>query len=169
MAEIDPYRAPVAELVDVPTSEDKPLAGRGTRLAAHLLDSLIMVGPAIAGGIAVAMLSNEIRGGEADNILVIFGFALSAYVIVMLIVNAILLHRHGQTLGKRIMKIRITRDDGSAVSVLRVFFLRFLPVTLLGAIPTLGLIFRLLDPLMIFQTNRRCLHDLIAGTIVVKA
>jgi uncharacterized RDD family membrane protein YckC len=40
-------------------------------------------------------------------------------------------------------------------------------VSLLGAIPYVGWLVSLVDPLLIFGKDRRCLHDLIADTIVV--
>ena len=47
--------------------------------------------------------------------------------------------------------------------------LRYLPVQLAGAIPLVGPIIGLVNILMIFRGDRRCGHDLIAGTRVVKA
>jgi hypothetical protein len=39
--------------------------------------------------------------------------------------------------------------------------------TLIGMIPYVGWIFSLADPLFIFGESRRCLHDMLADTIVV--
>ena len=38
----------------------------------------------------------------------------------------------------------------------------------MGAVPYLGMIFHLVDSLFIFREDRRCLHDRIAGTRVVR-
>jgi uncharacterized RDD family membrane protein YckC len=40
---------------------------------------------------------------------------------------------------------------------------------IIGAIPYLGGIYGLVDALFIFRDDRRCVHDHIAGTRVVKA
>jgi len=71
--------------------------------------------------------------------------------------------------GKRALGIRIVRSSGERASLGRIFALRYLPVTLLGAIPYLGPVFSLVDILLIFRDSRQCLHDQIADTIVVKA
>ena len=81
--------------------------------------------------------------------------------------NLYYLHRDGQTLGKKVVGIRILRSDTSTCELWRVSVQRFLPISLLGAIPLLGPLISLVDALMIFGEERRCLHDLIADTIVV--
>jgi uncharacterized RDD family membrane protein YckC len=60
---------------------------------------------------------------------VLFGFFYSVY----------LVHRYGGTPGKRVMKLRITRIDGSPVGY-REAFLRYLPDALFGALGSVALI-----------------------------
>eukprot|EP01031_Cornospumella_fuschlensis_P001780 gene1780-biopygen1501 len=75
----------------------------------------------------------------------------------------------GQTLGKRIMDVRIVRfEDESNPGFVHVFLLRALVPGLIGALPWVGWIFTLTDVCFIFRDDRRCLHDLIAGTKVIK-
>jgi uncharacterized RDD family membrane protein YckC len=83
-------------------------------------------------------------------------------------VNLMLLHRYGQTIGKRIVRIRIVRPDGSRCSTPRLVFARWLPMTVLFVVPLLNYVIWLVDVLMIFRADVRCLHDHIADTIVVK-
>jgi hypothetical protein len=45
---------------------------------------------------------------------------------------------------------------------------RYLPVQVVGSIPVLGMFASLVDVLFIFRDDRRCVHDLIAGTQVTK-
>ncbi|MCI0409163.1 MAG: RDD family protein [Acidobacteria bacterium] len=75
--------------------------------------------------------------------------------------------REGQTIGKRVMHIRIVNyDDGQTAGPGRTIWKRTILNGLLGNfIPLYGLI----DPLFIFGAERRCLHDYIAGTKVVEA
>lgn len=75
-----------------------------------------------------------------------------------------LLTVRGQTIGKRLLGIRVVRKDtgengGFKTNVL----LRGLVNGVLNFVP----VYFFADSLMIFRENRRCLHDYIAGTIVV--
>lgn len=92
---------------------------------------------------------------------VVFGLGL-------IILNCVLLHRNGQTIGKRALSIKVVRKDGDRVLLTRFIFLRYLPVTLIGFVPFIGGIVGLVDALMIFGAERRCMHDLIADTIVIE-
>lgn len=76
------------------------------------------------------------------------------------------LSRNGQTLGKRFLNIAIVRKDtGENPGFIRCVLLRFVVSTLLGVIP----FYALVDILLILREDRRCLHDFLAGTIVVQA
>ena len=70
-----------------------------------------------------------------------------------------------QSIGKRLLKIRVARTDGSRVSVFRILILRNVVPQALGAICNL---FGLVDAVFIFGDARRCVHDYLADTIVVK-
>ena len=85
------------------------------------------------------------------------------------IYQLVMLYRHGQTLGKKILGIKIVRSDGSRAGLRRIVLLRYLVPGIIGAIPYVGFIFSLIDPLFIFGDEKRCVHDLMADTIVVDA
>ncbi len=78
----------------------------------------------------------------------------------------ILIGEYGQSLGKIVMRIRIvdekTKKTGTLVQNL---FIR----TWLPAIMWENLVFLACDVLPVFRKERRCLHDYLAKTIVVKA
>lgn len=141
------------------------LASRGSRLAANIVDNLLVFGPFLLAA-GLASLLDESRFPNVD---VIFMLIASTGALAVVVADLVLLHRHGQTLAKRMLKIRVTRGDGRRVGVGRIIGMRFLPVFLLQYIPYLGGAIGLLNALLIFQHSRRCLHDLIADTIVVKA
>lgn len=163
MAEYNPYRAPEAHVEDAEDTGE--LAGRGTRLGAVLLDGLILGGLGIAAAIAIPAAGPDHSG---SGFVVAMGL-ISIGVLVLLIVNLILLHRNGQTIGKKLLGIKIIRTDGDRAGLGRIFFLRFLVPGLIGAIPIAGPVFSLVDPLFIFRESRKCLHDSIADTVVVRA
>jgi uncharacterized RDD family membrane protein YckC len=83
--------------------------------------------------------------------------------------NLVLIARHGQTQGKRWMNIRVERPDGTVATLPRIFLARGGVTYALSFIPVIGGLVSLVDTLMIFREDRRCLHDLIADTVVRNA
>jgi uncharacterized RDD family membrane protein YckC len=58
--------------------------------------------------------------------------------------------------------------DGAKPGFLRAVLLRLWINGILGSLPYVGSCYGLLDILFIFGADRRCIHDLIAGTKVVR-
>ncbi|MBC5763693.1 RDD family protein [Ramlibacter albus] len=85
------------------------------------------------------------------------------------VVHGVPLARRGQTVGKMVLGIRIVRIDGSRASLGRLLGLRYGIGTLATVIPAIGQPYALVDALLIFRKSRRCLHDVIADTVVLKA
>lgn len=169
--ETNPYAAPAAVVDDAAAWDAYDLenrkAGRGKRLGAALLDglvNLIWVAPVLWGVTMVGDVNKGLKPAAPMVGVMLLGFAL---LVAIFVVNCMLLHRHGQTIGKRALDIAIVRTDGSRMGLLRYIFIRVLPVSLLGAIPYVGWLVSLADPLLIFGPERRRLHDLLADTIVV--
>jgi uncharacterized RDD family membrane protein YckC len=67
-----------------------------------------------------------------------------------------------------VLGIRIVQIDGERATWGRIVGLRIMPMQLLSWIPYIGGIISLVDVLFIFRANRRCLHDEIARTKVVR-
>lgn len=169
--ESNPYAAPAAVIDDVQAWDAYDLenrkAGRGKRLGAALLDgviSLIWLAPVIWAGYMALDVRRGLKPAGPMVALMLLGLAL---MITIIVVNCLLLHRSGQTIGKRALDIAVVRTDGSRVSLPRYIFLRIAPMLVLGMIPLVGKVSGLIDPLLIFGKEKRCLHDLIADTIVV--
>lgn len=84
--------------------------------------------------------------------------------------QASLLASKGQSIGKRAMGLRIVNvADGGNPGFASAVLLRWWLPGLLYVISCPGLLFYLVDTLLGFRQNRRCLHDLLAGTVVVPA
>lgn len=89
--------------------------------------------------------------------------------------NLYFLHKSGQTVGKKLVGIRIVRQDtkengGLVVNLLKRSVLAGLPyLALIFIAPILGALYIWADILFIFREDRRCLHDRIAGTVVIQA
>ncbi len=153
----NPYAPPQADLY-VTLGEgagEGMLAERGTRLGASMLDGLLYGGVAAVGA-AVGAIFDE-------DAIVLVAFALMT---VLAIYQWYLIATTGQSLAKKWLGIRIVRVDGTPLGFLYGVFLRSWVTQLVAALIPLG---GLIDPLLIFGDDRRCLHDHIAGTKVVVA
>ncbi|WP_375743638.1 RDD family protein [Corallococcus interemptor] len=82
-----------------------------------------------------------------------------------LLVQASLIRGTGASLGKRLLGIRVVRRDGLPAEVWRIALRNALPMALCSYCGWFGLV----DALFIVGEDRRCLHDWVAGTRVVKA
>ncbi len=92
----------------------------------------------------------------------------------VLLLQALLITVRGQNLGKLLTGAKVVRaDTGAPAGFGRGVMLRFaMPVGLiiaLNAFFMLGLVFLIVDYAFMFRADRRCLHDLMAGTKVVRA
>jgi uncharacterized RDD family membrane protein YckC len=170
----NPYAAPSAVVDDVAAPGTVELAGRGRRLAAAIIDSLILAIPFMLLGVWFAGTGarSGAPAGAVMRWIVIHPFAYQAGAnllgyLAFLAFNGYLLHSSAQTIGKRLLGIRIVRSNGETADFGRIAFLRYLPTVLAQMIPVLGNIYPLIDVLLIFRSSRQCLHDSIADTIVV--
>jgi uncharacterized RDD family membrane protein YckC len=73
--------------------------------------------------------------------------------------------RNGQSIAKKLLNIKVVRTDGSPATLGRLIWLRNVVNGLISLVPFYGII----DALFIFGESRQCLHDKIAGTVVLKA
>lgn len=167
MSDLNPYAPPKAVVADIAsaglTLANAPLASRGRRFFGSLIDSLAILPVLIPLIYADQFIPlTEMPDWQLDLIgTVLFMGTFCA-------VNTFWLARDGQTLGKKLLKMRITDLYGRQVPVGRILLLRYLVGALFGWIPLVGNIFPLLDALFIFRGDQRCIHDLIAGTKVVE-
>ena len=149
------------------------LAGRWRRLSATLLDCVFV--PTLT--LVLVMIFDVVEDAEdyTDNwwIFWVFTLAVAGY----LILNGYTLWRSGQTLGKAIVGIAIVSASASdndfypyaPAPLWKLIFLRawFFPLLFVIAVPPIGLL-PIIDQLLIFRNNRRCLHDFVAGTVVIR-
>ncbi|WP_242112029.1 RDD family protein [Luteimonas aquatica] len=158
----NPYSAPEAALARVEAGETTAPASRWRRLGAYLIDTALFFAAVLLPVIAVDGVGRLDSEQMSDAAVL----AMLATLLALLVVDLILLQRQGQTLGKRWCAIRIVRSDGSRTGLGRLFGLRYLLAQgVLGIVP----FFSLIDVLFIFGRERRCIHDMLADTIVVDA
>ena len=174
----NPYAAPntPVTLNPAPFSKEgnEQLAGRFTRLAAAIVDGILMMGVLLP----IQFGTDYIGRARIGAVSVSEQLGMSALgLVVFLLFNGYLLHSRGQTIGKYLTKIQIVEEGtGRLLPFQRVYLFRYLwtlPFILLVLfIPgqTDDLIVNivvLIDALLIFGVDRRCLHDYIAGSTVV--
>ena len=174
---LNPYAAPMSN-DDNPGMTDAGgdvLADRGTRFVASFVDTLLVMAIVLPIGIATGFYTRAAaqQVGFPEHV------AMSALgAVAMLAVNGYLLANRGQTVGKMLNKIRIVdAQTGSRLPFVRVFVYRSLwliPLVVIAALipgqvdDILINLVSLVDALFIFGKQRRCLHDYIAGSKVVR-
>jgi uncharacterized RDD family membrane protein YckC len=171
----NPYAAPTAVVDDIAEPGSLELAGRGRRLGAAIIDSLIIAIPFMLLGVWFAIAGARSGAPAAGGVLTWvvthpFGYQAAASLLgylTFLALNGYLLNKSAQTIGKRLLGIRIVRSNGETADFGRIAFLRYLPTALVQMLPLVGNFYPLIDALLIFRGSRKCLHDNIADTIVV--
>ena len=164
--------------------ESPALASRWLRLGAALLDELlsnfcalpgmIMLGPSAL--MLIFRLATHGRDALQDSDLERLAGMSSALGVLLLgvlfcaAIQTWMLSMRGQTVGKRLLGIRIVRvQDDTNPGFVHAVLLRSVVPIIIRAVPMFGLGFWLVDVGCIFRTDKRCLHDLIAGTKVVQS
>ncbi len=135
-----------------------PLATRSSRFVANLVDQLVW-----AVGFIPLVIAEAMGASEAVELT----FALGGLVVLLATLGVqFFLAFKGQSIGKKMLKIRVVRSDGSRASVARILFLRNGVPSLVNSLCG---IFGIVDAVMIYSADQRCLHDHIADTIVIEA
>ena len=166
----NPYAPPRAIVRDIadPSALAIP-AERGTRLGASILNGIIfaamvympMLFGAMVSGATAAATGESGPGpmGAVGVVVAVIGFIVWFWLTIMYMA------RNGQSIGKKLLGIKVVRTDGSPVSLGRLIGLRGVVNGLISILP----LYALVDALFIFGESRQCLHDRIADTVVLKA
>lgn len=143
------------------------LADLSTRFVGALIDAGLYLVAACLGLLAVAAVAEfqGLRISELDQEL-LYGIVFVP-VVPLAIAQWVLISTTAQSFGKRALGMRIVRhSDGAPVGFVRGVLLRsIVSRVLMRLMCRLG---SLIDVLVIFTSDRRCLHDYIAGTVVVR-
>lgn len=160
------YEPPSSDLVEGQISSDQVLASRGIRLVASIIDSLIMAVIIVPVMFATGYFESAMSGSSFELQLIVLPIIIG--IAAFLLVNGYFLHTQGQTVAKKMFGIRIVRyHDGEIIPLWEIIIKRFAPMAILGNLPIIGGLFGLLNAVLIFGQEKRCLHDYIAGTKVV--
>lgn len=154
---------------------DPALAHPGMRLLAALIDGFVEslcwlpTSQAVIKSLGGLISAGQVSPQDLVEVLSNSMARSIPYLAGLILVQATLLSLRGQTIGKIFTGLRIVRaKNGAPAGFLHAFLLRgFLP-RCLRHVPIIGLLFWFVDNCFIFRTDRRCIHDLMAGTKVIK-
>jgi len=133
-----------------PGSDDgQPLASRGRRLFAWLIDSLILA-------LIDRWMLSRILSADTELSSAAFGDVVAGSFLIMLIYYVPLEALHGRTIGKFALGIQVVDKKGGKAGFLSIALRTICRVIPLEAIT------------IFFSDQRRCLHDMLGGTLVVK-
>ncbi len=162
---INPFDAP-SVATDYAATPNLRVADLGKRFLGALVDGLL--GMLVLPGYIALIVDAESNGGEPSLIGMVGLLWMLLSVLAVLIVQIYLLATRSQSVGKFVMKTQIVDyETGQPASFVHCFLLRSLVNGLIGAIPCVGAVYSIVDICFIFRDDRRCIHDLLASTIVV--
>ena len=150
----------------------RQLASWGSRLAAYLIDAMILLIPVIALTLVVVAIAAGSDTGAVVTL--ILGFL--AYLVVACLYAPLLMARegehNGQTWGKQALGVRVIRDGGEPMSfgwaALREIVVKGFGVGIASSIiPIIPWFLDFFWPL--WDDQNRALHDMIVSTHVVQA
>ncbi|WP_395746782.1 RDD family protein [Prosthecobacter sp.] len=198
---MDTAAAPVSEVpglaaLRAEVRQDQTLrlqpASRGQRLAAHLIDLVMMVVPFMVYYMIVfdQALQEEVQALQKDPAAMAAAIQrridvvqasgnpvpsiMSLIMNLLMLANVILLTVRGQTLGKMCLGIQVVRfPGGERAGFVKAVLLRnvLFGILVFGSLIFYGLAGMALpvaNVLLIFRQDRRCLHDLVADTLVTR-
>ena len=147
---------------DTVLQKQNSLAPIKSRIAACLIDILI--------GVLALLMANAILSQSNGSTLSFLGvFVALGLLLGVVVYQTVLLSSTGQTVGKKIMRIRVVKFSGADnPGFVKAVLIRWWLLSLIYSIPYAGWGFLIADGLFMFRENRRSLHDLIAGTTVVQ-
>ncbi|MDZ4404105.1 RDD family protein [Prosthecobacter sp.] len=168
-------------------ARDHELASLGQRLAAKLIDWAMLLAPLFVMLMALmdAGFEAEIRALQNDPTAMMDALqrqidkmqtmgnttvlAMSWLVVILVLANVILLSIRGQSIGKLLTGIQIVRSgDGSKAGFIKTVLLRWFLFAIVESIRFIGPVLMFGNILLIFRKDRRCMHDLVADTMVTK-
>ena len=138
-----------AEATAVSTTTNK--AGFWIRTFAYLIDG---IGIGIVSAIIGSLISSDATGTTANGISFLLGLAYFCYFWSS--------NGGGQTLGMRVLDLKVVRTDGSALTLTQAL-IRYVGLFVSFLVFAIGVIW------VAFDANKQGWHDKIAGTYVVRA
>ncbi|MEU3194230.1 RDD family protein [Streptomyces sp. NPDC006992] len=157
----NPYGGP--EGAADPLAGMAPLASRGKRLVARIIDALLVAIP-------IGIIAGVVEGGYSTDTGIDYWPQLS-YTLVYFLYEGLMLTNSGQTVGKKLMRVRVAMLQNGAVPAGSPGWLRAAVYQIPPLVPCVGSLFWLVNVLFCTwdKPYQQCLHDKAARTVVVAA
>lgn len=159
----NPYAAPQAQVTDVAHTVGE-LASPWLRLGGAIIDLLIQM--VVILPIYFMLFWGLVSTGQQPGFLASAGFTIFGF-IVFVAIQGYFLNQSGQTIAKKLLKMKIVDENGNKPEFVKLIGLRYGVVQFAQLVPFLGALYGLIDALFIFRDDRRRISDLLAGTRVV--
>jgi len=150
---------------------DFELSSRKRRFFASWIDGMASIALSKIGLLLFGLTNEEFLKSYMFDSFSLFLYTI--FLIVSIIVLDIVIPTYfwnGQTIGKKLLRIRVVTDEGEAVDIktmtMRSIFLLVSGINL-PVIPEGMMVIYLVDSFMIFRKDKKTLHDQIAKTKVV--
>jgi len=148
-------------------TESNNLALRSQRFAAAMIDILVTLVPINLIIFFTFHINDIIKTQLEYGFYFAFGMLLLIQMIFFMM-NGWLLYKYGQTIGKAILKIKIIDQNKKLPDLMTSYVIRYLFLSIMPLIPLFGILIMMIDFMLIFQKDRKCIHDHLAGTSVIK-
>ncbi|MFI8853781.1 RDD family protein [Streptomyces sp. 891-h] len=157
----NPYGGPTGAAD--PLAGMAPLASRGKRLLARIIDALLIAIP-------IGIIAGVVEGGYSTDTGISYWPQFS-YTLVYFLYEGLMLTNSGQTVGKKLMRIRVAMLQNGAVPAGAPGWLRVAVYQIPPLVPCVGSLFWLVNVLFCTwdKPYQQCLHDKAARTVVVAA
>lgn len=158
----DPYGGTAA--ASDPLAGMPPLGSRGKRLLARIIDALLIAVP-------IGVIAGLVSGFDSYDDTGTQYWQGAAYTLVYFVYEGLMLSRSGQTVGKKLMRIRVAMLQNGAAPSGAPAWVRALIYQIPALIPCLGFLFWLINVLFCTwdKPYQQCIHDKGAKTVVVRA
>ena len=148
----------------------REIAGVGSRILGAIVDVLfasLFLG--IGFGAIFAILPGDGANPSPVQLSLVF-VILGIAAFIPVIVNAVLITKSGQSLGKKMVGTRmVDQQSGAPVGFVQGYLVRSFAFGTLTSLPFVGIFIALADIIFLFTENHQTLHDRLAKTLVVKA
>ena len=162
------YVTPQAELVENSTLSDSiNIASRRRRFFAAMIDAMLLTILFTLPAMFLFGWFDLVMQGKQPSMGMQFAFNLGGMVF-FLLMNGVFLVRNGQSIGKIALGIRIEDLEGNLIPLPQLILKRYSVYWLPSMVPFVGGVLSLINICFIFGKEKRCLHDYVASSRVVR-